>query len=110
MSEYLNDLQRINFIYAGIKNDPIDIKLADYINNNKDHKKASLLFVREQEGIYSYGKKRVFIKIEKDSIIVRVGGGYLTIDEFIETYSPYEIRKRQRSNYGSMLSGSNFNR
>jgi hypothetical protein len=47
MSEYLNDLQRINFIYAGIKNDPIDIKLADYINNNKDHKKASLLFVRE---------------------------------------------------------------
>ena len=43
-------------------------------------------FVRESEGIYKYGKKRVFMKIEKDHIILRVGGGYLTIDEFVEQY------------------------
>lgn len=43
-------------------------------------------FEREAEGIYKYGKKRVFMKIEKDQIIIRVGGGYLTIDEFIEQY------------------------
>ena len=43
-----------------------------------------MLFVREQEGIYSYGKKRVFIKIEKDSIIVRVGGGFKEISKYIE--------------------------
>jgi hypothetical protein len=41
-------------------------------------------FERESEGIYKYGKKRVFMKIEKDQIIIRVGGGYLTIEEFIE--------------------------
>lgn len=97
MSEYLTDLQRINFVYAAEKNDPIDKRLGDYINNNQNHKKASLLFVRESEGVYSYGKRRVFIKIEKDSIIIRVGGGYLTIDEFIENYSPYEVRKRQKN-------------
>lgn len=66
MSEYLNDLQKINFLYKPVKDDHIDIKLADYINNNHVHKKASMLFVREQEGVYSYGKRRVFIKIEKE--------------------------------------------
>lgn len=39
---------------------------------------------RESEGIYKYGTKRVFIKIEKDIIIIRVGGGYMNIEEFIE--------------------------
>ncbi len=43
-------------------------------------------FERESEGIYKYGKKRVFMKIEKDQIIIRVGGGYLTIEEFLEQY------------------------
>lgn len=94
MSEYLTDLQRINFVYAPEKGDNIDKRLADYINTNQNHKKASMLFVRESEGVYTYGKRRVFIKIEKDSIIVRVGGGFLTIDEFIDNYSPYEVRKR----------------
>jgi len=41
-------------------------------------------FVREAEGHYKYGRKRVFMKIESDKIIIRVGGGYLTIEEFIE--------------------------
>jgi len=62
-----------------------------------------MLFVRDQEGIYTYGKKKIFMKIEKESIIVRVGGGYLTLDEFIETYSPYEVRKRQKQQFSSML-------
>jgi hypothetical protein len=43
-----------------------------------------MTFEREQEGMYKYGKKRVFMKIEGDQIIIRVGGGYLTIEEFIE--------------------------
>jgi hypothetical protein len=43
-----------------------------------------MAFVRESEGIYKYGKKRVFMKIEKDQIIIRVGGGYLTIEEFLD--------------------------
>ena len=78
----------MNFVYVPVKDDPIDKKLADYINNNTTFKKSSMLFVRESEGIYTYGKKRLFIKIQKDSIIIRVGGGFVTIDNFIETNSP----------------------
>jgi len=76
VGEHLSDLQRINLVYQPAKDDPVDKKLADYINGNQTHKKASMLFVREQEGIYSYGKRRIFIKIEKDAVIVRVGGGF----------------------------------
>lgn len=90
------DLQRTNFVYAPVKDDPIDRRLAEYINN-KAHHKASLFFVRESNGIYSYGRKRLMMKIENDQIIMRVGGGFLTIDNFIDTYSPQEIRKRQKN-------------
>ena len=47
MSEYLNDLQKINFVYQAIRDDSIDKRLAEYINTNTVHKKASMLFVRE---------------------------------------------------------------
>jgi esterase/lipase len=45
--EYMNDLQRMNFIYQPVKDDPVDKKLAEYINNNQVHSKSSLFFVRE---------------------------------------------------------------
>jgi esterase/lipase len=92
--EYMNDLQRINFIYQPVKDDFTDKKVAEFINNNHSHGKASLFFVREQEGIYTYGKKRLFIKVENDQVIVRVGGGYEKIDQFIESHCPFEVRKK----------------
>lgn len=53
--------------------------------------------MRECEGVYQFGSKKIYIKIEGDKIlsnfclsnmdnnviIVRVGGGFLTIEEFI---------------------------
>jgi predicted Rossmann-fold nucleotide-binding protein len=43
-------------------------------------------FQRESEGVYRYHRKRVFMKIEGDTIVIRVGGGYLTMDEFVQVY------------------------
>jgi hypothetical protein len=74
------------FIYYPVKDDPLDQKLAYFINNMPYDVRDKMRFERESEGIYKYGKKRVFMKIEKDQIIIRVGGGYLTIEEFIEQY------------------------
>jgi hypothetical protein len=36
------------------------------------------------------------VKVEKDKIIIRVGGGYLTIDEFLDIYTPQELEKIER--------------
>jgi hypothetical protein len=74
------------FIYHPVKDDPLDQKLALFINQMPYEVRDKMRFERESEGIYKYGKKRVFMKIEKDQIIIRVGGGYLTIEEFIEQY------------------------
>jgi hypothetical protein len=71
-------------MYWPVKDDPVDKKLADYINNAPASIKNHMEFERESAGIYKYGKKRVFMKIEKDNIIIRVGGGYLTMEEFID--------------------------
>jgi len=42
------------------------------------------MFMRESEGVYEFGSKRVMVKVEKDKIRVRVGGGFLSIDEFLD--------------------------
>ena len=52
--------------------------------------------MRESEGVYQFGTKRVAVKVEKDNIKIRVGGGYLSIDEFLDQYTPVELEKLER--------------
>ena len=86
----------INFQYKEVEGDKIDKKLADIINHaDKNSKssmnKAKLLFVRESEGVYTYCKKKVFIKrTDEDRLIIRVGGGYMSLEEFIDTFNPFQ--------------------
>ena len=53
--------------------------------------------MRESEGVYQFGSKRVAIKVDKDKINVRVGGGFLSIDEFLDQYTPLELEKLERN-------------
>jgi hypothetical protein len=82
--------------------------LAAYINNAPVKLRSKMAFVRESEGIYKYGKKRVFMKIEKDQIIIRVGGGYLTIEEFLDQYCDGEMNRKNLYGliYGGQCQGS----
>ena len=52
--------------------------------------------MRESDGVYQFGSKRVAVKVEKDNIKIRVGGGYLSIDEFLDQYTPVELEKLER--------------
>ena len=54
------------------------------------------MFMRESEGVYQFGSKRVGVKVDKDKINIRVGGGYLSIDEFLDQYTPAELEKLER--------------
>ena len=42
------------------------------------------MFMRESQGVYSFGSKRVMVKVERDRIQIKVGGGFLSIDEFLD--------------------------
>ena len=52
--------------------------------------------MRESEGVYQFGMKRVAVKVEKNNILIRVGGGYLSIDEFLDEYTPAELERLDR--------------
>ena len=57
------------------------------------------MFLRESEGVYQFGQKRVYIKVEKGGqIFVRVGGGFMGIDQFITQYTNGEVDKIDRRN------------
>ena len=36
------------------------------------------------------------VKVERDKIQIKVGGGYLSIDEFLDQYTPAELEKLER--------------
>jgi hypothetical protein len=42
------------------------------------------MFMRESEGVYVFGSKKIAVKVEYNNIKIRVGGGYLSIEEFLD--------------------------
>ena len=49
---YIIDLKSRIAVYIPVKNDQIDKKLAEYINNYPDRQKLKIMFMRESEGVY----------------------------------------------------------
>ena len=52
--------------------------------------------MRESAGVYQFGSRKVVVKVDKDKINIRVGGGFLSIDEFLDQYTPGEMDKLDR--------------
>jgi hypothetical protein len=62
--------------------------LSKFINKYPERKNMNIMFLRESEGVYQFGQKRVYIKVEAgNKLLVRVGGGFIGIDEFIQGYT-----------------------
>jgi hypothetical protein len=55
------------------------------------------LLIREGQGVYQFGSKKIYVKIDKEKILVRVGGGFISIQEFLDIYLPPEIEKLQKT-------------
>lgn len=50
---------------------------------------------RISAGIYMFGTRQIIAKIVNNKLMIRVGGGFMTIDEFITQYGPIEMLKFQ---------------
>ena len=96
LKTYVIDLKSRIAVYIPVKGDPVDKKIAEYINNYPDLQKLKIMFMRESEGTYQFGTKRIGVKVAKDKIEIRVGGGFLSIDEFLDQYTPAELEKLER--------------
>lgn len=84
MKAYIIDLKARVAVYVPIKDDPIDHKMAEFINNYPDRNRLKIMFMRDSSGVYEFGSKKVSVRIEKGRILIRVGGGYMSIDEFLD--------------------------
>jgi hypothetical protein len=73
------------------------VVLGNFLNRYPERKKMNIMFLRESEGVYQFGQKRVYIKVEKgEKIFVRVGGGFMYINDFINQYTLEETDKIAR--------------
>ena len=86
-----------SLIYISEKDDQIDKVLGDYLNNYPERKNLKIMFMRESEGVYQFGSRRVMVKVERGKIQIKVGGGFLSIDEFLEQYIPVELERLARN-------------
>ena len=82
-------------VYIPAPNDEVDEKLSEYIHSCPKSK-LKIMFMRESEGVYQFGSRRVSVKVERGKIVIKVGGGYLSIDEFMEQYTPAELESFNR--------------
>lgn len=96
LRNYIIDLKSRIAVYIPVKNDMIDKRIAEYINNYPDRAKLKIMFMRESEGVYQFGTKRYIVKVDQDKINIRVGGGFLSIDEFLDQYTPTELKLLER--------------
>ena len=69
-------------VYRPIIGDLIDELLARYINESG----TTLPIARISEGWYLFGTRKIHAKVLNSRLVVRVGGGYSGLGEFIDNY------------------------
>lgn len=78
-------VQHIQYIVT--PGDDVDAILADKLREFG----IAIPLTRLGGGFYLFGTKKIFAKIMNGKLVVRVGGGYMIIDEFLATYSDMEL-------------------
>ena len=68
--------------YVPVKGDRVDELMAQYVNNFE----LDVPVQRLGDGNYMFGSRKIYAKIMNDKLVVRVGGGFMLIDEFLNTY------------------------
>lgn len=78
---------KIETKYKAVKGDMIDEMLAMYIQN------CPVPVKRLGDGFYLFGTKKIYAKIMNGKLVIRVGGGYMNIEQFIASYAEQELIK-----------------
>lgn len=68
MKHYIVELKAGVAIYLPVKDDPVDVQVAEFINNFPDRSQLKVMFMRESSGVYEFGSKRVWARVEKNKI------------------------------------------
>lgn len=75
--------------YKAVMGDVVDELLAKYINSME----ISVPIRRLGDGFYLFGTRKIYAKVLNNKLVVRVGGGFMSFTEFIDTYALSELKK-----------------
>lgn len=75
--------------YKAHKTDPVDRLLADFLNDTG----CMVPIRRLGNGYYFFGSKKIYAKIMNGKLVIRVGGGYMSIEEFVSHYAQQELNR-----------------
>lgn len=69
----------------------LDELLGNYINETG----CPVPIQRLGNGFYMFGTRKIFAKVLNGRLVIRVGGGFMVIEEFISAYAEQEMRKKK---------------
>lgn len=78
--------------YRAIQGDLVDEMLAQYINLAN----CPVPIRRLGGGYYMFGTRKIYAKIMNGKLVIRVGGGYMIIEEFIAAYAEQEVARMNK--------------
>jgi hypothetical protein len=82
LEEEMRNRPKMRVKYVPVKGDKTDERMAIYMNNFD----LDVPMVRTGEGNYVFGTRKIFAKIMNEKLVIRVGGGFMLIEEFLPTY------------------------
>lgn len=81
--------KKMSDLYKAVQGDIVDELLGKYINSME----ISVPIRRLGDGFYLFGTRRIYAKVLNNKLVVRVGGGFMSFTEFIDTYALAELKK-----------------
>ena len=81
-------------VFALPKGDLLDEMIGQYIHQAN----CPVPIKKLGNGYYIFGTRKIYAKILNGKLVIRVGGGYMVIEEFISTYAEQELAKMNKLN------------
>jgi len=58
------------------------------------------MFLREAPGVYEFGSRKIMIQLDREKLQIKVGGSTLSIEEFLDSYTPKALEQMNRRDFG----------
>ena len=75
-------------IYIPQQDDPLDVAIAEFINNCEGREKIKLLFLKRKDGEYQFGKKKLTLMLnEEGQVLVKLDKYHIfPIKDFVDKF------------------------
>jgi hypothetical protein len=85
----MGEIQKQKVAYIPVRGDYIDNQLANFLNSMPVP--CEVPFTRLEPGVYLFGTKRIVLRVENIGIVIRVGGGFIKLEDYINNQTGFEV-------------------